>query len=126
PRVGESLVLGGKRWTIDGVDESSGQVWVSPGSGGSVPVFRSGGEEVHDAVRQAMRKVLAGDAVPEYLDDEAKDLLAEARRWAVPVLADPVVALDEEETALMTWCGDRTLATLDAMFELRGLKAVPE
>jgi ATP-dependent Lhr-like helicase len=77
---GNLVVFAGRGWEILQIDEKSHVLEVAPHRGGRVPEFDpSGSEETHTRLLVEMRRVYESADMPEYLNDPAKALLAQAR-----------------------------------------------
>jgi ATP-dependent Lhr-like helicase len=108
------IILAGRRWKVVSVDAERGEIVVEPSRGGRVPYFAgAGGADLHPRVRQKMREVLLGEAVPAYLDATAKQMLAHARATAREAKLDTNSFLtDGATTYWFTWTGSRIQRTL--------------
>lgn len=114
---GDHLLLAGRRWAVERLDRSRHEVVVSPASGKREPMFRSGGmRDVHGRVRREMRRVLASEEQPVFVDETARRLLGEARRMADEARLDERRLVERgADTLLFPWRGDRVVRTLVAM-----------
>ena len=123
PRGRDHLLFAGRRWLVVDVDAERHEIHVQPARGWKRPKFAGGPGEVHSKVRQKMRDMLSGDSACSYLDEQASELFAYARRAAASagVCARPLLELGPRRSALMTWTGSRIQDTLAAMFRARGL-----
>jgi ATP-dependent Lhr-like helicase len=106
--VNSALIFAGRRWRVVGVDDRRKVVEVRPAPGGRVPAFSGERGDVHDRIRQEMRSVLMGTAMPSYLDSTARDLLSEARaHFSQYGLEYRSIVPSGAETVVFTWMGDR-------------------
>lgn len=123
PHKHEHLLFAGRRWLVLDVDENDHVIHVQPAKGWKRPIFTGGPGEVHLKIRQKMRDVLSGNSTYSYLDNEAADLLAYARKAALKagVCTQSILELSPHQSALMTWTGSRIQDTLAAMFRAQGL-----
>jgi ATP-dependent Lhr-like helicase len=128
PSRRDHLLFAGRRWLVTEVDVEHHEIHVQPARGWKRPKFTGGPSEVHLKVRQKMREVLAGEVSYAYLDSQAAELLAYARRSAADasVCTQPLLELGPRRSALMTWTGTRIQDTLTAMFCMRGLNCGDE
>ena len=128
PTPEQHMILAGRRWRVVDVDQSGKTVYVIPARGRSRTPFAGGGGNLHPRVAECMRTVLATSVTYPYLDHTASRLLAAARLSAVTSHAcrTPLVPLDDETTAVMTWAGTRTTATLRAMLIAKGVDVAGE
>lgn len=126
-----SFLLGGRAWVVDHVVHSNREVHVraapagkKPTWGGFMPCFL--GREVCERIR----RLLEGDEVPGYLDEQAKKALAELKADLGPLLraAGLAVQVDAEGYAVWwTYAGGRINHTLKYALEVSpGWKVVAE
>lgn len=119
-RIGSNLAFGGRTWQVIGVLANGWTVEVMPHTHGLPPHFFSTHCGVHRRVRQVMRRVYESTDIPEYLDETAAALLAQARDEyrALDLHQQPVIAFDSG-CLLALWTGDRELATIERWIDLR-------
>ncbi|PTX52703.1 ATP-dependent Lhr-like helicase [Melghirimyces profundicolus] len=77
---GANLILGGKLWTIESVDEEKLKVYVIPAVNGKAPNYFGGSILTHRRVAEKMAEVLCSDTVYPYLNEAAVHTLSEMRR----------------------------------------------
>lgn len=111
---GAFLIFGGRRWRVLSVEPRQKVVELEPAAGGHVPFFEGAGwGQVHDRIREEMRAIYAGKAVPPLLDKVGLQLLAEGRAtFASYELGARTMIQDGPHVLLFPWCGDRALSTL--------------
>jgi hypothetical protein len=128
PRKRDYLLFAGRRWLVTEVDVEQHEIHVQPARGWQRPKFTGGPGEVHPKVRQKMREVLAGEVSYAYLNSQAAELLAYARKSVTHagVCTQPLLELGPRRSALMTWTGSRIQDTLMAMFRMRGFNCGDE
>lgn len=121
----EFIILAGRRWKVLEVNLTHKEIIVEPAMGARLPTFASsGGGEIHDQVRQEMRRVVLGKEVPVYLDAEAKDMLLQAREAACALGLETTSMLQSGTTVYwFTWAGSRINRTLVIMLKSSGLRA---
>jgi len=108
-----ALIFAGRRWRVVAVDEQRKVIEVRPAPRGRIPSFSGERGDVHDRIRQEMRAVYLGTAMPPYLDATARDLLTEARaHFSQHGLECRNIVPAGAETVVFTWMGDRTNDTL--------------
>jgi len=108
-----ALIFAGRRWRVVAVDEQRKVIEVRPAPRGRIPSFSGERGDVHDRIRQEMRAVYLGIAMPPYLDATARDLLSEARtHFSQYALECRSIVPAGAETVVFTWMGDRTNDTL--------------
>jgi ATP-dependent helicase Lhr and Lhr-like helicase len=109
------VIFSGRRWTVEEVDDRDKVIIVSPGKGGVPPKFGGDPGDVHDRVIERMFELLEEESIPAYLDSNARDLLAEARReYRLLGFTDTSVVMFSERTAAIATrsgtVGSNTLA----------------
>lgn len=103
----QSIIFAGRRWRVICIEVEQKLIVVVPDRGGAPPAFESGGSMVHDRVRLEMRSVLAEDEPIQFLDQEASNLLAEARAYFKRAgLATARVTQKGSDVQVLTWRGD--------------------
>ena len=108
-----ALIFAGRRWRVVAVDEQRKVIEVRPAPRGRIPSFSGERGDVHDRIRQEMRAVYLGTAMPPYLDATARDLLTEARaHFSQHGLECRNIVPAGTETVVFTWMGDRANDTL--------------
>ena len=126
-----SFLLGGRAWVVDHVVHADREVHVRAAPAGKKPTWggfmpRFLGREVCERIR----KLLEGDELPGYLDEQAKKALVELRADLGPLLraAGPSVQVDAEGYAVWwTYAGGRINHTLKYALEVsQGWKVVAE
>lgn len=122
--VGDLVLLAGRRWRIQSLDEPTKTILVIPSPGAVPPGFSGGVGGVHDVVAREMRSVLEDEEVPPFLDGPAAEMLAAARDAFACLKGDRVQwAIDNGELVLFPWVGHRKLLTLAAAFNVMGVDA---
>ncbi|MBU6462664.1 MAG: DEAD/DEAH box helicase [Bradyrhizobium sp.] len=117
------VVFAGRRWIINDVDERTNTLFVAPHPGGVVPRFeRADGERLHDRLAAEMRNVYLSTDEPPYLDDKARELLAEGRETFRELdLEKRRVAEEERDLHLFLWRGSQATAVFGAAAAMAGL-----
>jgi ATP-dependent Lhr-like helicase len=107
------LIFAGRRWKVLEVDNERKVIVVAAAKGGRVPQFNGKGGGIHDGIRRRMRKIYESDVEPEFLDSEAKKLLAEGRRaFAELRLTERQIVPAGGGSAFFPWAGDRVISTI--------------
>jgi ATP-dependent Lhr-like helicase len=102
------MVLAGRRWRVLEVDVARKEILVAPASGGNPPRFGGEPRPPSDAVVAEMRQVYEAVAVPPFLDEQAINLLAEARTTFDRLgLRHSHVARHDGQLLLFPWVGER-------------------
>jgi ATP-dependent Lhr-like helicase len=127
PPPGEHLILAGRRWRVEDVDTTRREVLVSPARGRRAPWYQSRGGAVHRAIHEKMAELLAGTAVPPYLDAVATEILKAARETAAQCggfgrRAQPFAT----GVRLFVWGGSRIQQTLAIAFAAAGITRTDE
>lgn len=117
------LILAGRRWKILEIDLDRKEILVEPSRGGRLPLFGgSAGPDLHPRVHEKMREILSDTKMPIYLDQVAKEMLHEARTFALEsdILRHSFFR-DGNKTIWFTWCGTRVNRTLLGLGLRKGL-----
>jgi ATP-dependent Lhr-like helicase len=121
--VGTLLIFAGRRWRVTAVDARDKTVELAHSSGGRPPAFSSGVVPVDDTVRQRMLGLYLTGEVPGYLNRQARELLAEARRNFARYNLDRTRFVPAgRETNLIVWAGDRVVSTIAVALSAYGLE----
>jgi ATP-dependent Lhr-like helicase len=117
------VVFAGRRWIINDVDERTNTLFVAPHPGGVVPRFeRADSERLHDRLAAEMRNVYLSTDEPPYLDDKARELLAEGRETFRELdLERRRVVEEERDLHLFLWRGSQATAVFGAAAAMAGL-----
>jgi len=122
--AGQRILFGGRTWRVEQVDEANKVIYVARTSGGVPPLFSGGTGRIHTRVRQRMREILEGTAVPPFLDDVARRFLAEARQnYAGRNLRESIVVDYGREVQVLTWLGDAANEAIACLLLRRGYTA---
>lgn len=115
------LILAGKRWEIIDVDFNKAKMFVRPSKGGKLPYYSgTPGPDIHLKVREKMHDLVTSDYIPDYLDDNAKLMIKDAKCVAreANILSNSFVVVGSD-TYWFTWTGSakhRTLFILGKAF----------
>ncbi|MCA1536157.1 DEAD/DEAH box helicase [Bradyrhizobium sp. NBAIM03] len=117
------VVFAGQRWIVQDLDEKTNTLFVAPHPGGVVPRFeRADGERLHDRLAAEMRAVYLASDEPTYLDQRARDLLAEGREAFSGLGLDTTNVLQEEKDVhVFLWRGSQVTAVFGAAAAMVGL-----
>jgi ATP-dependent Lhr-like helicase len=119
---GDLILLAGRRWRIESVDEPAKAILVTPSAGALPPGFSGSAGGVHDVVAAEMRAVLSGDEVPAYLDASAAEMLIAARNAYGRLEGEGMPwSRDGGRVLIFPWVGHRKLQTLAAAFRTLGV-----
>ncbi len=128
PRVGEHMLLAGRRWQVVDVDDRQKAILVIPAAGRKSSPFAGRGGRLHEEIAKMMRTVLADSKAYPYLGQVGSVLLADARQVATSarVCSERFVFLSPNKTAVFAWVGHLTFNTLLGMLQVKGITASPE
>ena len=122
--IGDALIFAGRRWQIAEIDHDKLRVELIAASTGKLPKTGGSGMPVHDRIREEMRTLLDEADTPEWLDEKACEMLAEARRhYAALRLAETAVIMEGRTAYLFAWRGDATQDALACLLRAQGLTA---
>lgn len=122
--VGQRILFGGKRWTIEKIDDEQKILFLKKSKGGAKPIFQGGPGRVHTKVRQRMLTLLEGTEVPIFLDPVAKRFLQEARiSYAARDLSNGFLVNQQSYWIILTWMGDPANEALACLLNLHGWTA---
>lgn len=120
--VGSIIGFAGRRWRATGVDDRAKVVEVVPHSAGRVPKFdRLGQEPIHDRLAAEMLAVLLSNDLPDYLDENAKELLAAGRSTFAQFRPRNSQFIDAgSATHILTWRGTSVNSLLAVLLTSMG------
>lgn len=112
--VGSGLIFAGRVWNVLSVENGRRRIELQAGrSGMPISIRGGGGPPVHDKLRQAMLRALAGTERPTYLSSLAARLLDDARsRFSRSGLLENSTIQAENDCVVFPWRGDRVMNTL--------------
>ena len=118
PEVGQVIILSGKRWLVDGCNESTSKVYVSRIQSGGGAMFCGEGIDTDRIIAEKMREIYMVDTIYPYLDERtrAKEHLNQSRLFFHHNHLDDTSFLQYgNEDYFFNWTGtkaNRTLALL--------------
>lgn len=122
--VGQRILFAGRTWIVEEVDEKQHTIVVVPARGGSPPLFSGSSGRTHTQVRLRMRQLLESSDIPVYLDDVAKQFLAEARSNYERRNLSREAVIDQGDTVLLlTWLGDAANEAIACLLSFLGFPA---
>ena len=118
PDVKAQLILAGRRWIVDRVDEKSRKIYVSRIKTGGAISFASEMPEVDELITRKMRDIYKSDEVYPYLDlvSESDLELGKAREYFMKSKLDMKCYVNN---SLFTWAGAKVNRTIALMCKLR-------
>jgi ATP-dependent Lhr-like helicase len=122
------LIFAGRRWQVVSVSSNDKVVEVKPAAGGTVPKFNGTmGADIHDSVREEMRKILRSGFPVPFLDAKGQELLRGAREnYDRMGLDHKWILQNGGEVQILLWCGDVVKDTLALMLQQRGKRSAYE
>ena len=123
PEVNSQIILAGKRWIVDKVEQKSKKIYVTRiKTGGSIS-FASEMPEVDEIITRKMRDIYMSDDVYPYLDaaSESHLELIKAREHFIKNKLDMRFYAG---TTLFTWAGAKVNRTIALMVKLRLKKSL--
>jgi ATP-dependent Lhr-like helicase len=113
PPVGDRFALAGRVWEVKEIDVQRRLLFVKSVDGKMQVSWPGESGEIHTKVLLAMRRVLTSDKEYQYLGENAKVRLANARRVAknARVAENMVVFLGGQSYVLFPWLGTRAFRT---------------
>lgn len=121
---GQLLLFGGQRWSIVEVNDEAKVITLAKAKKGQAPIFGGESAPVHREVRQEMLRVLCGEEIPRYLDQNGEKVLDRARKYFVSSgIKEEHVCADTDYGYFFVWDNDRVLNTLKAISTLSGYAA---
>ncbi|HVF06639.1 MAG TPA: DEAD/DEAH box helicase [Frankiaceae bacterium] len=119
---GMLLVFAGRRWKVLSVDDAHKVIDLEKSRAGRPPRFTPSVLPIHAEVHAEMLRVFSDDDFPVYLDERARDLLAEARANFTRLRLDTThVVAAGQDTALFPWARSRVADTVAAVLGAGGL-----
>lgn len=118
PRVGKVIILAGRRWFVEMIDEDSSKIYVSCIETGGVVMFEGEGLEIDRIIVEKMQEIYLTDTIYAYLDEQtdAKEHLRQGRIFFHRNnLDENPFFIYENEDYFINWAGtkvNRTLALL--------------
>lgn len=110
---GLGIVLAGRRWKVEQVDDLKRDVYVVPSRKGKPPRFAGEAGVIHPEIAREMRRILESEHVPAFLDPTAAAELAAAR--------ETFRELDQSPIQLLHWNGATTILHWDGTIEANTL-----
>lgn len=117
---GMMIIFSGRRWSILEVRDTERVIIVTAAVGGVPPIFGGDPGIIHDKVVERMFDLLEGKAVPVYLDEAARRLLAEARLSYLRLAFERRGLSHQGENTHLVFTRRGTIATNSLALALRG------
>jgi ATP-dependent Lhr-like helicase len=124
---GQRIIFAGRRWRVEKIETVERIIVVKSDPGGAPPTFDGNGGNVHDRVREEMRRVLSENSPVVYLDKTAAAMLEEARAWfQFAELGTKRILADGAGVLILTWRGDWLNDALALLLTAKGCEATNE
>lgn len=122
--VGQLIIFAGRRWEILNIDPDKKLILLKKSIGGKPPKFGGNGQMVHNIVREEMFRVYQKNAIPIYLDKQAKTLAEEGIGYFHVMRLDTVKLFQNGNVLhLFPWRGDKITNTITMLLRNEGLLA---
>lgn len=115
PPVGNQIILAGKRWIVDRVDDKSRSIYVDRIFSGGTILFASDSGEIDEIITRKMREIYASDSIYPYVDivSESNQEVFTARNFFKNNNLELCPLLNYgHNTLLFTWAGDKINRTI--------------
>jgi len=112
PQVGELIQLAGHVWSVTEVSEDKSKIEVEKTEGEACNPWRSGTPPTHTRIMRKMLEVLTSDDDYPYIDDAAKQRLAESRATARELGMTTVFSERTGGYRIYPWLGTKQFDTL--------------
>ena len=117
-----TIIFSGRRWRVIAVHDRDKVIEVAADATGRPPPFGGDFGIIDDAIVRRMRTILAGEAMPRYLDREAVELLCEGRDTyrRMELACRHVVSLGDNHHLVATWDGTIRTTTFALALQSHG------
>jgi ATP-dependent Lhr-like helicase len=121
-RLGQCLVLAGRRWKVIEVEPARRALRVQPFTAGDLPSFGGDGCTVHGRVREKMLELLLSEANLEFIDNNSHEAIASAR-LSFERMGRPQRSLCPSRGGFhfFTWAGDSVNDALVVLLSSQGI-----
>jgi ATP-dependent Lhr-like helicase len=110
---GLAIILAGRRWKVEIIDDKRREVFVKPSRAGKAPKFSGEPGAIHREIPRRMRRFLERTDLPAFLDPVARNEVEEARA----LFRD----LEHANIQLIYWDGSTTILPWDGTIETNTL-----
>ena len=118
------ITFAGRRWRIEDINHEKRLLDLAVSGMGKLPRTGGSGLPVHRRVRQEMRAILAGGAVPAWLDATAQSLLRDAQRqYEALQLNMAWYVVEGHAIFLFLWESDQVQEAISLLLTSQGLAA---
>jgi ATP-dependent Lhr-like helicase len=126
-QVGNNIILSGRLWTIDSIENKRDKIYVMPAADAKRPIFIGSGAPVHRVIAEKMQSILCSSQIYSYVNETASEELSEMRRIYKEnriTEGERVVQQNEKEVVIELFAGTKISNTLMWMFRSVGCKEV--
>ena len=118
PEVGHQMILAGRRWIVDRIDDKTKKIYVTRILTGGSVTFLSEVPEVDEVITRKMRDIYMSDEVYPYLDSatDSDEELIKARDYFLTNRLDMKFYINN---SLFTWAGAKINRTIAMIYKLR-------
>lgn len=122
--VGQLLLFGGRRWSVQSIDVSKNTMMLSRARKGQAPTFGGEPAPVHRVIRQRMFHLYQNKEVPAYCDDISAELMGAARTYFETKSINTTCLVEDGGYGYwFIWENDRILETIKVCLSLTGRAA---
>jgi ATP-dependent Lhr-like helicase len=112
-KIGKVFVLNGQRLRIENVSWKTKTIEVIPTTTQNAPIFQGQGGIIHTMIFKEMQTVLRTDGIPEWIDEEAVNLLCSARETSESAgLNKTELLIRETGIHWFPWVGTKAQTTI--------------
>ena len=118
PEVGHQMILAGRRWVVDRIDDKTKKIYVTRIQTGGSVTFVSEVPEVDEVITRKMRDIYMSDDVYPYIDSATGSdaELIKAREYFLTNRLDMKFYVNN---SLFTWAGAKVNRTIALIYRLR-------
>lgn len=123
---GANIILGGKLWTIESVNEENFKVMVLPAANGNPPIYFSNGRILHQKIAEKMMEILCSHEQYAYLNEKAANTLQDMRQIYHRLQLTPqqrLIFRSNSGATVHLFAGTRIASTLITMLRSLGYSA---
>lgn len=124
---GSNVILAGKLWTIEEINHSKKNIYVSKATNAKKPIFSGGFIKFHKVIGYKMMDILCNDKKFDYIDEKAKDILEDMRMSYKMVRANKdqrIIWQQGEEMVFATFTGTEIYRTITWMLRVVDVEVI--
>lgn len=121
---GSNVILAGKLWTIEEVNDSKKNIYVSKAENAKRPIFSGGFIKFHKVIGYKMMEILCNDKKFDYIDEKAKNILEDIRMSYKMVMANKgqrIIWQQGDKMVFATFTGTEIYRTIAWMLRVVGV-----